>query len=228
MKVKRSRNLRKLWLRLAAAYVVLTVLWPFVLSTYARNLGAISTPFVRLFAYNPVAVKSTWSENLLAIHVGVADKSGVTRDIQIGLAPIRYGFSHITFLSLVIAVPGWTWRRRLLRWVFGAVAIDAFNVGVVLVNVFGDIAGMQLDYWSGDLVTTLLPRALYATYRNFASIIGAQFVPIFLWLAIFVYPRRRAIFVNELRPSPSAAKSRTRDERSPRREKGTHGSRRGL
>jgi hypothetical protein len=191
MKPGRNRRHGPFWLRLAVAYILLAILWPLVLSTYAGNLGAISRPFVRLLASNPVAARSAHADGTLNMDVIVADSTGGHHNIRIGLDPIRHGFSHITFAALVISIAGWTWRQRLWRWVCGAAIIEAFNVGIVLLNVFGDIAAMRLDYWHGDLITRILPADIYGAHRNLVTLVGSQFVPVFLWLALFVFPEHR-------------------------------------
>jgi hypothetical protein len=190
MKAQSSR-LGAFWIRLAIAYIVLVIIWPFVYSAYARHLGTISAPVAQWLVNGPVHTRSGWHEGQLAMHVVLADRSGTKRDIGVDVDPIRLGFSHITFLALVIAVPGWSWRRRVPRWLIGAVGIEAFNVGVIMAAVFGEIATMNLDFWPGDVVTSMLPRALLTNYLNLLSLVGAQFVPILFWLLLLVFPLRR-------------------------------------
>ncbi|MEW5701628.1 MAG: hypothetical protein AB1792_05305 [Candidatus Zixiibacteriota bacterium] len=185
---------RRFWLSLIVGYIASVAVWIAIRPAYHRHVGAWAAPLVPLLTVDRTHVERTYFDSTLIRFVLIiqSKKDGEWYRVRMGVDPAPYGYGHVTLAALALAIPGWTWWRRLLRWLTGAILLQAFFVFMILLQLFsGFVEGSnQFPYWSGDRLTPFIPIWHFIGNRGVISIIAEQFVPILLWLAIFVFPRR--------------------------------------
>jgi len=194
-------NLKRFLLRLALIYLVLAACWPLVRRPYERQLAEMTAPFLSLVTYDDVKVTRMWCDRSIHFELDITSQlKGTKHVIQSCVDPLQYGFAHITFAALALAIPGWHLRRRLIRWLIGSVTLQAFFIFMMLLTFVSLIASQGFDFWSGDLITSIFSYRLYLSCPAFLSTIGQQLVPVLLWLTLFVYPLRSVRHHRAIRP----------------------------
>jgi|GEM_PF-3973485 len=202
---EKKRKLSLFWLKLIGAYVILIALWPFVRPHYDRMLGGLTAIFIPILAIEETNVDRVALDDELRFFMVVRSEARQKAyNLKYHLDPHQYGYGHIMFTALAFAVPGWTFRKRLARWIAGALTLQAFFVFMVLLNLFSTVGSYGHEAWRGDLLTALIPGHVFLKYRDFLSLVSAQFVPILVWLALFVFTLQKSPFW----PGPTTAKAR--------------------
>ncbi|MFC1475547.1 exosortase H-associated membrane protein [Candidatus Zixiibacteriota bacterium] len=183
------------WLKLVGAYIIFIALWPWIRPHYDVFLGRLTAIVVPLLAVAETTVNRIELTDELWFYMNFRPgESQPPYNLKYHLDPHQYGYGHIMFAALALAVPGWSIKKRLLLWLVGAVILQAFFVFMVLLNLFSTVGSQGHPAWPGDYLTAILPGDLYMKYRSFLSLVSAQFVPILIWLGLFVFSARKSVF----------------------------------
>ena len=126
---EKRRSLSLFWLKLIGAYILLIALWPLVRPYYDRMLGELAAVFVPALAVEKTIVNRVVVDDKLHWFMTFESEArGKGYNFKYHLDPHQYGYGHIMFFSLALAVPGWTFRQRLIRWTAGTLILQAFFV----------------------------------------------------------------------------------------------------
>jgi len=188
-------KLGRFWLKLAVAYVLLIAVWPFVRPYYDRLLGELTGLLVPVFAVEEMIVRKVFVDDELHFHMTA--RSLTLRkacNVRYHIDPHQYGYGHIMFTALAIAVPGWVWRKRLIKWIVGTCILQGFFVLMVLLSLYCTVGLQGEEAWRGDWFTKIISPRWYLDQRDYIVLAAAQFVPILVWLALYVFPRSRMFF----------------------------------
>ncbi len=197
------------WLKLVGAYIVLIALWPWVRPHYDMLLGRLTAVAVPLLAVEKTTVDRIELKDELWFYLKFSSvELQKSYNLRYHLDPHQYGYGHIMFAALALAVPGWPIKKRLLLWLVGAVFLQAFFIFMVLMNLFSTVGNQGNPAWRGDLLTSIIPPGWYLKNRDFLSLVSAQFVPILIWLGLFVFSARKSVFWSGTKRDRSAAASR--------------------
>jgi hypothetical protein len=115
---------------------------------------------------------------------------GVTTLVKIDT--LHMGFPVITFLVLILALPGLRLKQRAIGACFGVAVLFAIYSLWMLVAFYQFVAEFDIIYLQENPITRLLPHELYVRYKQSVFLFLGQALPVGIYAALFFRPGRKA------------------------------------